>query len=171
VLHGQADPKYYGSVTNTFTYKGFSLSAQFYFNFGNDIYDIWDRYLNSDGLYYGAFNQMSRQLKSWKNPGDVAEVPKIIYGGNKSSYNHSTRYLYSGDYIRLRDAQLSYALPKTLITKMHLSNLSVYVRGTNLLTFGQDKNLPFDPEAGAVSQTNFDVFIPRTITGGVKLTF
>lgn len=171
VLHGQADPKYYGSVTNNFTYKGFSLSIQFYYNFGNSIYDIWDRYLNSDGLYYGAFNQMSDQLHSWKKAGDVTNVPKIIYGGNKSSYNHSTRYLYSGDYIRLRDAQLSYTLPKTLVTKMHLANLMVYARGTNLATFGQDKRLPFDPEAGAVSQTNFDVFIPRTITGGVKLTF
>jgi len=171
VLHGQADPKYYGSVTNTFSYKGFSLAVQFYYNFGNNIYDIWDRYLNSDGLYYGAFNQMSDQLHSWKNPGDVTNVPKIIYGGNKSSYNHSTRYLYDGDYIRLRDAQLSYTLPKTLVAKIHLSNLMVYARGTNLATFGQDKRLPFDPEAGAVSQTNFDVFIPRTITGGIKLTF
>jgi hypothetical protein len=114
---------------------------------------------------------MSAQLHSWKKPGDVTNVPKIIYGGNKSSYNHSTRYLYDGDYIRLRDAQLSYTLPKTLVNKMHLTIVNVYVRGTNLLTFGQDKNLPFDPEAGAISQTNFDVFIPRTITGGVKLTF
>ena len=114
---------------------------------------------------------MSLQLQAWQKPGDVTNVPKIIYGGNKSSYNHSTRYLYSGDYIRLRDAQLSYTIPKSVVTKIHVTNLTVYVRGTNLLTFGQDKNLPFDPEAGAVSQTNFDVFIPRTITGGVKLTF
>src|SRR5262249_28236774 len=50
-LHGQTDPKYFGSITNVFNYKGLSLSAMFYYNFGNNIYDIWDRYLNSDGLY------------------------------------------------------------------------------------------------------------------------
>lgn len=171
VLYGQADPKFFGSVSNTFTYKQFALSAMFYYNFGNSVYDIWDRYLNSDGLYYGAFNQMSAQLNSWQKPGDVTNVPKIIYGGNKSSYNHSTRYLYKGDYIRLRDVQLSYALPKSVLSKAHISSLVLYVRGTNILTFGQDKNLPLDPEAGASAQTNFDVFIPKTITGGIKLGF
>ena len=171
VLNGQADPKYFGSVTSVFNYKGFSLSVQFYYNFGNDIYDIWGRYLNSDGLYLGAFNQMNDQLNSWKNPGDVTDVPKMIYGGNQSSYNHSTRYLYKGDYIRLRDAQLSYSLPKSVISKAHITNLTLYVRGTNLLTFGQDKKLPFDPEAGAISQTNFDVFIPKTMTGGIRIGF
>ncbi|MGN6399911.1 MAG: hypothetical protein ACTHMD_05630, partial [Flavisolibacter sp.] len=89
----------------------------------------------------------------------------------KSSYNHSTRYLYSGDYIRLRDVQLSYNLAKSVVSKMKLSNLTLYVRGTNLLTFGTDKNLPFDPEAGANAQNNFDVFIPKTITGGIKIGF
>jgi TonB-linked SusC/RagA family outer membrane protein len=171
VLHGQADPKYFGAVTNTFTYKGFTLSAQFYYNFGNNIYDIWDRYLNSDGLYYGAFNQESIQLNSWKKPGDVTNVPKIIYGGNKSSYNHSTRYLYDGKYIRLRDAQIAYTIPHSITDRAHISSLTVYVRGTNLWTFDTDKYLPFDPEAGAVSQSNFDVFMPKTITGGIKLGF
>lgn len=171
VLHGQADPKYFGSITNAFTYKGISLSAMFYYSGGNEMYDIWDRYLNSDGLYYGAFNQMSGQLHSWQKAGDITNVPKIIYGGNKNSYNHSTRYLYSDDYIRLRDIQLSYILPKSVVTKARLTNVTLYVRGTNLWTHVKDKNLPFDPEAGATSQANFDVFIPKSLTGGIKFTF
>ena len=69
---------------------------------------------------------MSDQLNSWKKPGDVTDVPKIIYGGNKSSYNHSTRYLYKGNYIRLRDAQLSYSLPKSVISKARITNLTFY---------------------------------------------
>jgi hypothetical protein len=79
--------------------------------------------------------------------------------------------LYSGKYIRLRDAQIAYALPHSFISRAHLSNLTVYVRGTNLWTFDTDKNLPFDPEAGAISQSNFDVFMPKTITGGIRLGF
>ena len=170
VLVGQADPKYFGALNNTFSYKGITLSAQLYYNFGNNIYDTWDRYLNSDGLYYGALNQLTDQLNSWKKPGDVTNVPKIIYGGNKNSYNHSTRYLYKGDYIRLRDVQLSYVLPKSVTSTIHVSNLSVYVRGTNMFTFGTDKRLPFDPEAGGNNQSNADVFIPKTITAGLKVT-
>lgn len=171
MLSGQADPKYFGSVSNTFTYKGFSLSVQFYYNFGNNIYDIWDRYLSSDGRYLGSFNQLSSQLNSWKKPGDVTNVPQIVFGDPSGSWNHSTRYLYNGKYIRLRDAQLSYSLPKSVLNKVRFSNFTFYIRGTNLLTFDTDKNLPFDPEAGAANENNFDVFIPKTITGGVKIGF
>ena len=169
VLVGQADPKYFGALNNTFSYKGLSLSAQLYYNFGNNIYGIWDRYLNSDGRYYGVYGQLSDQLNSWKKPGDVTDVPKLVYGNSTNSFNHSTRYLYKGDYIRLRDVQLSYSLPKSAIRSLHFTNLSVYVRGTNLLTFDTDKRLPFDPEAGGSNRNNFDVFIPRTITAGVKI--
>ena len=45
----------------------------------------------------------------------------------------------------------------------------LYVRGTNLVTFGTDDKLSVDPEAGIGAQNNFDVFIPRTITGGIKI--
>ena len=170
-LVGQADPTYFGALTNTFSYKGVSLSIQFYYNYGNEIYDIFDSYLNSDGIYYGAFNQMSSQLTAWKKPGDVTNVPKIIYGGNKNSYRGSSRYLYNGDYIRLRDLELSYLLPKSVIKRLHMSNLTVYARGTNLWTWVKDKRLPFDPEAGANGQSEFDVYIPKSITGGIKIGF
>ena len=170
-LNGQADPKYFGSVTNTFSYKGISVSVQFYYNFGNKIYDIWDRYLNSDGLFLGAYNQESSQLNSWKKPGDITNVPQIIFGDPSSSWNHSTRYLYDGKYIRLRDLQVSYSIPKSILGKAKISNLTLYFRGTNLVTFDTDKNLPFDPETGAAALSNFDVFIPKTITGGIKLGF
>ena len=119
----------------------------------------------------GAFGQLSSQLNSWKNPGDVTNTPKIIFGDPSNSYNHSTRYLYDGKYIRLRDAQLSYSLPKSVVNRIRLSSLVFYVRGTNLFTFDTDKNLPYDPEAGASAQSNFNVFIPKTITGGVKIGF
>lgn len=162
-------PKYFGSFTNTFSYKGFSLSAQFYYNFGNYIYSTWENYLSSDGAYLGAMNQLSNQLNAWQKPGDITNVPKTVFGGNKLSNRPSTRYLYKGDYIRLRDAQLSYDIPKSVLNRAHISNLTVYVRGTNLLTFATDKNLPVDPELGATGISDFQVFIPKTISVGLKL--
>lgn len=165
-------PKVFGSFTNTFTYKGFSLDAQFNYNFGNYIFDTYGFVTGSDGAYLGGFNQMTSQLKAWQKPGDKTDVPQIIFGGNGNSTDLSTRYLYNGNYIRLRNIQLSYSIPKSLIDKMHISSLSFYVRGTNLLTFGTDKNLPYDPEAGVASSSgNFEVFIPKTIAGGLKLGF
>jgi len=164
-------PKLFGSLTNTFTYKGFSLDVQFNYNFGNYLFDTWGFITNSEGAFLGGYNQMTRQLGAWQKPGDKTDIPQIIYGGNDNSTDLSTRYLYKGDYIRLRNLQFAYNFPKELTDKIHISNLSIYVRGTNLLTFGTDKNLAYDPEAGITSTTNFEVFIPKTIAGGIKIGF
>ncbi|MEP6683142.1 MAG: TonB-dependent receptor [Parafilimonas sp.] len=166
-----ASPKYFGSIQNTFTYKGISLSAQFYYNYGNYIYDNWDSYSMSDGAYLGGLNQFTSQLTRWQKPGDKTNVPKIILGGNLNSNAASTRYLYNGSYVRLRDVQLSYAFPKALTQKWNITNASVYVRGTNILTFTKDKWVPLDPEAGIQSINDFDVFIPKTIAAGIKIGF
>ncbi|MDQ2752013.1 MAG: TonB-dependent receptor, partial [Bacteroidota bacterium] len=169
VLKYSAAPKVYGSFTNTFNYKWITLDVQFYYNFGNYLYDTWGSYINSEGAYLGSFNQMSAELTAWQKPGDKTNVPQIIYGGNDNSYRTSTRYLYKGDYIRLRNVQLSFALPQSVLKKTHLTNLTLYVRGTNLWTFDTAKNLPYDPESGIYSNTNFEVFIPKTITAGIKI--
>jgi TonB-linked SusC/RagA family outer membrane protein len=166
-----ASPKYYGAWTNTFTYKGFSLEAQLYYNFGNYIYSTWENYLESDGLYLGNTGQLSNSLRGWKKAGDVTPVPAQIAGGNMNSNVPSTRYLYKGNYIRLRDVQLDYSIPKSAISKANITNITVYVRGTNLLTFATDKYLAFDPEIGASSIGDFQVFMPKTISAGVKLGF
>lgn len=166
-----ASPKYFGSLTNSFTYKGISLSVQFYYNFGNYIYDTWDSYAMSDGAYIGFLNQFSNQLTRWQKPGDHTNVPKVIFGGNLNSNSASTRYLYNGSYIRLRDIQLAYSLPKALLQKWNINHASIYVRGTNLVTFAKDKLLPLDPETGIQSVNDFDVFIPKTIAAGIRFGF
>jgi hypothetical protein len=112
---------------------------------------------------------MSTELTAWQKPGDKTNVPQIIFGGNNNSYLPSTRFLYKGDYIRLRNVQLSFALPQSVLKKTHLTNLTLYVRGTNLWTFDTAKNLPYDPESGIYSNTNFEVFIPKTVTAGIKI--
>jgi hypothetical protein len=166
-----ATPKIFGSFTNDFTYKGLSLDIQFNYNFGNYVYDTWGFITNSDGAYLGGYNQMNRQLNAWTTAGQKTGTPQIILGRSDNSNGLSTRYLYSGNFIRLRNVQLSYAIPKSAIDRMHISNISIYVRGTNLLTFATDKYLPYDPESGITSTTNFEVFIPKTIAGGIKIGF
>ncbi len=166
-----ASPKIFGSLTNSFTYKGFSLDVQFNYNFGNYLYDTWGFINESEGSFLGSYNQTTRELQAWQKPGDKTDIPQIIYGGNNNSTGQSTRYLFKGNYIRLRNVQLSYSLPKTVFSKINLSSISIYVRGTNLLTFATDKNLPYDPESGIYSATNLDIFIPKSITGGIKIGF
>jgi hypothetical protein len=169
-LVGNALPKYFGSLTNNFTFGNFSVSCQLYYNFGNYVYDTWGSYYVGAG-FGGSYNKVVRVLNRWQKPGDVTDVPKYIYGGNKSYQSSSTMWLNKGDFIRVRNLEFSYDVPAAINQKFKLSRSSFYVRGTNLFTWVKDKNLPFDPEQGTGSATNLNVFIPRTITMGLSLTF
>jgi hypothetical protein len=110
-------------------------------------------------------------LDRWQKPGDVTDIPKYIEGGNKSFQSFSTFYLSKGDFIRLRNIQLGYDLPKSLLSKIKVESASIYVRGVNLWTWVGDKTLGWDPEQGVASQTNLEVLIPKTITFGLNLGF
>src|SRR5262249_11099243 len=116
-------------------------------------------------------NKMKAQLDRWTTVGQVTNVPKYVLNGNKSSSSFSTRYLIKGDYIRLRNIQLSYMLPKSVTDKLHINSLSFYGRGTNIWTWIADKNLSSDPEQGSTSTTNGEIFIPKTVTFGLSLSF
>jgi TonB-linked SusC/RagA family outer membrane protein len=165
-------PKYFGSFTNNFKYKNVSLAVQFYYNFGNYFYDDWAGYTLSDGYWLGYFNQSTEELKAWKKPGDITNVPQVVYfGSNPNSAAPSTRFLYKDDYIRLRNIELAYTFPASTLKKIGFTNLNVYVRGTNLLTFATDKDIPYDPESGITTTSNFEVYIPKTITLGLKAGF
>jgi len=167
---GSALPKYFGSLTNTFRYKGFTLDAQLYYNFGNFIQDQWGGYYMGAG-FAPTYNKAARIFDRWTKDGDVTDVPKYVYNNTKSFNSASTFYLNKGDFIRLRNVQLGYTVPAKVASLAKLSNVFVYVRGTNLFTWVKDDNLSFDPEQGSNSQSNLNVFIPKTITVGLSLGF
>jgi TonB-dependent starch-binding outer membrane protein SusC len=168
VPYGSASPKYFGAFTNTIRYKGVTLEAQFNYQFGNLVQDVWGAYYLGAGFNAG-FNKILRVMDRWQKAGDVTSIPKYIEGGNKSFQSFSTFFLAKGDFIRLRNIQLGYEFPKSILSKLNMSSFFFYVRGTNLWTWVKDKNLGWDPEQGVASQTNLEVYIPKTITVGINL--
>ncbi|KAA0988771.1 SusC/RagA family TonB-linked outer membrane protein [Dyadobacter aurulentus] len=169
-IAGSASPRAFGSFGSAFRYKGLSLDFQFYYSYGHLVRDAWAAYTQSDG-YHTNFNVVAAELERWQKPGDVTNVPKFVYGGANASNAVSSRFLYRGDYLRLRHAALAYQIPKTLLAGTGLRNVRLYLRGSNMLTWVRDKKLPYDPETNLTSTTNFEVFIPRTFTGGLQLEF
>ena len=85
-------------------------------------------------------------------------------GGN---YGNNTYFLFSKDYIRLKNLEIGYTLPKNLLAKAGIGGLRVYVNGLNLLTFS--KYGIFDPENNVGS----GVYYPqsRVVNTGVSVTF
>lgn len=170
VPYGSASPKYFGAFTNTFNIKGFSIEAQFNYSYGNYVQDSWASYYLGAG-FNASFNKIVRVLDRWQKPGDITDIPKYIEGGNHNFQNFSSVYLAKGDFVRLRNLQVGYQFPKSLLAKANITNAFFYVRGTNLWTKVRDKHLGFDPEQSVSSQTNLDVYIPKTLTVGINLGF
>lgn len=170
IVYKSASPVLIGGFGTTFSFKGITLDGQFSYNFGNYIRDGWVNYYFSDG-FNPQYNKQVRQLDRWQKPGDITDIPKYVYNGNNNSYQASTRFLYKGDYVRLRTLTLSYALPQPLISKAKLSQVQLYLRGTNLFLFTFDKNLPTDPELAINGQQDLNPFISKVINAGINIGF
>lgn len=166
---GSASPKYFGGLTSTITYKGIELQTDFVFNYGNLVRDGWIFYA-IDGAY-PDLNKYAVNLQRWQKPGDITNVPKYVFGSGNNSNAFSTRFLYKGDFIRLRNLTVGYNLPQALISKLKISALRIYVRGTNLWTKTYDKNLTVDPEQGVNSTSNLNIFYTKSLTAGLNVNF
>jgi TonB-linked SusC/RagA family outer membrane protein len=156
------NPKYYGGIQNTFTYK--NLSFDFLFQFMNK--KGRNEYFTTTLAGAVANNQPSYVTNRWQNPGDIAE--RMLYTTSSSvSFNNS--YLsndasYSGaSYLKLRNASLAFKLPEVWSKKVFLRTASLFVLGQNLLTFSNFYGR--DPEFN--SNTSYPA--SRTITFGARL--
>jgi TonB-dependent starch-binding outer membrane protein SusC len=167
---GSASPKGFGSFSTSVNYKGFSLDAQFNYQYGNLVYDNWGFISWSDG-FNPQLNKIQKQLRRWQKPGDFTDVPKYVYGGANVSNAESSRWYYKGDFIRLRDLTLSYSLPKSIMNAVKLDNAKFYVRGTNLWTNAFDENITFDPEQPLTGVNDLQILLQRTISVGLTLGF
>ncbi|WP_276480868.1 SusC/RagA family TonB-linked outer membrane protein [Paraflavitalea pollutisoli] len=173
---GSALPDFFGGLTNTVSMKGFTLSFQLYYNFGNKIYDGWGSFLNSDGSSgFSATGKINRYTyeNRWKKAGDVTDVPRVTYLGSQTglSSQNSSRFLYDGDYVRLRDVTLSYNLPRSVTSRLKLANARFYVRANNLFTWVKDKRLSYDPEVPVTGDLDQRPPVFRTIVGGIDISF
>ena len=167
---GSASPKGFGSFSTELNYKGFTLDAQFNYQYGNLVYDNWGFISWSDG-FNPQLNKIRKQLGRWQKPGDITDIPKYVYGGANVSNAESSRWYYKGDFVRLRDLTLSYTVPKSATNVLKLDNIRFYVRGTNLWTKAFDKDITFDPEQPITGVNDLQILIQRTISVGLSLGF
>lgn len=124
-----------GGMTNTLSYKGFSLRFLLNYQFGGYAFTSFGRSMFSDGLYSSSQNQAVEQLDRWQKPGDVVLSPKPIWGVSTSSVMNSTRYLYNKTLIRLQNVVLSYRFEHDLIKPLGLNQCVVSLIGNNLFAY------------------------------------
>tara|TARA_R110002012_G_scaffold283304_1_gene473506 strand:- start:21449 stop:24589 length:3141 start_codon:yes stop_codon:yes gene_type:complete len=141
------------------------LDFSFLFQGVNNI----DRLLEGNGQYPMA-DDRSNVLEYWINrwtPENQSEfLPRV--GGQNNTVT-STFYLRDASYLRLKNVELGYTLPKEVTQKMKIDRLRFFAGGQNILTFSKISD--FDPERAAGAQSNRLAPLYKTITFGVNAKF
>ena len=163
---------YTGGFSTHIDFKGFFANASFYYSGGNKVFENWAFYTHNTGLYTLLyFNGVSSLMNRWQKPGDITDVPKVEYSTHVNSSRASTRFLYDGDYIRLKNLVFGYNFPKALVSRVKLQGITIYVRGTNLFTWVKDKRLKYDPEVRADGFTRLTTPPVKSVVFGLNLKF
>ncbi|WP_337044980.1 SusC/RagA family TonB-linked outer membrane protein [Emticicia sp. 17c] len=163
---GGTIPTWYGGFNNTLKYKGFDLGLNFTFSGGNYIYNGSKAGLRDQRVW----NNSVDVLNSWKQTGDVTDIPRPVYGDNVSN---GSSFLISenvekGDFLRLQTATLGYRVPSTF-GKTGISSLRIYAQVNN--AFLLTKYTGVDPEISTNGDSNLASGIERnTIPQGRQFT-
>jgi hypothetical protein len=164
---GDPNPKYnYGFNTN-FTYKSWDLTLDFQGVAGVSVYNanIAFRYGNEN------FTQDFYDHR-WHGPGTSNTYPSANVGSNANAAPNSF-FVESGAYFRLRNAQLGYSLPPTVLSKIGVKRIRVYANAQNPVNIFGYKG--FSPEVGG-TPTNAGIDanvypLYATYNFGVNVTF
>lgn len=175
---GSTDPKYVGSLGNTFKYKGFSLNFFITYSFGNVV--------RLDPVFKAQYTDLSAMTKEFKNrwvvSGDEShtDIPVIAsyrqyYADDHlryayNAYNYSTARIAKGDFIRMKEITLGYDFNRSWLSKTPFSSLSLKLQVTNLFLFYADKKLNGqDPEF--VNTGGVAAPLPRQFTLTLRVGF
>jgi TonB-linked SusC/RagA family outer membrane protein len=146
---GSTIPKGYGSITNTFAYKGFDFSFMWYGSYGAKMYS-YQLYENTCVRAGASVVPSIVDGNVWMKPGDNVKFPRWTMG-DRYYVGHqvnSDLHIVSNDFLRLRNLVLGYTIPKKITQKVGISNARFYVSGDNLLTFSPIVKYYVDPETG-----------------------
>ncbi len=141
---GNPWPKLTYGFNINFGYKAFDLVIFFQGSYGNDIYDQARQDLNSLGIMYSEYYYKN----AWSGPETSNTQPILTTVNQNDNYRNSNYYVEDGSYLRLKNIQLGYNLPKAICDKVKISDCRIWAGGTNLLTF--TKYNGNDPEVGSV---------------------
>ena len=163
---GKGTPDWTFGINFNAEWRGFDFSMFWQGTQGNDIFDASRRIDISNA------NLPSWMLGRWTGEGTSNKYP-IYIAGDAENWKASDLYIQDGSYMRLKNIELGYSLPKNVISKVMLSKFRVYVAAENLVTF--TKYWGFDPEISSAATSegvDFGVYPqPRVFRVGCNIVF
>ena len=168
VYIGDQQPNFYGGLTNTFTYKGFTLDVFFQYEYGRWAQDGQVNFmLENIARFNGLIDIYNNR---WTKPGQITNFPRMYSAGTESKGSGAltgSRTWFKADYIRLKNVTLSYDINPDITRKLKLNSARFYVTGTNLWTYSDWYSYDIEfvgTSTGIIPQS-------RNITFGIQVGF
>ena len=158
-------------------WKGFDFNLHFqgagkstFMTYGKNVYAF------SEGQWGNVFkgllenrwvdSETAQMLGIQPNEDVNADYPRLSYGGNSNNFRNSTFWLRDGRYLRLKNLDIGYTLPKQIVNKIHFQNIRFYVSGSNLFFLSKKFSI-WDPES--LQPRGEDYPITKAVTLGMQV--
>ena len=168
---GNGTPKWYGGITNTFSFKGVDLSFMFQFNYGNDVYNATRIYASQ--TQDQRANLMAEVADRWTVTNASNKVP--AWDGYIKNEIYS-RFIEDGSFLRLKNLTVGYTFPQRWTRKFYVSKLRLYFTAQNLFVVTGYKG--YDPEVNMRASNPMTPSLDwgaypksKVYTFGIDLTF
>jgi TonB-linked SusC/RagA family outer membrane protein len=146
-FNDDSDQKELGSAIPTFTfgynlnvsYQGFDFSANLYSAIGQEIIRNYER-------QQPYANQLTYNINRWTGPESTNENPRLTTDLNRNTI-FSDYYVEKGSFLRFKNIQVGYTLPKGILSKLKIQSTRVYIAANNLITLTNYQG--YDPDLGS----------------------
>jgi TonB-linked SusC/RagA family outer membrane protein len=171
VYLGNYMPVLTGGVGVNIRWKQWMMNVLLHTRVGNKI--INETRLNNESMY-GPNNQSTATLRRWRNEGDDTEIPRALWNEG-FNYLGSDRFVEDASFLRLKEVSLTYQIPKKLLDRWGMNQLSVYVTGYDLFTWtnytGQDPEVNPPGKPTDLLRDTATTPIARRLTCGIRMNF
>ncbi len=175
---GDPHPDFTYGFSANLGYKNFDLSIFLQGSQGNEIYNYTKFFTDFPSFFNGG--RSDRVLNAWSPENRGGELPALSRSITNGESNPNSYFVEDGSYLRLKNVQLGYNIPKPVLSRIGLSNARVYLQATNLFTITDYEGV--DPEIGSLSPqlftANLDLGVDfgsfplaRTYTIGLSVDF
>ena len=166
---GDADPDVLGGFGTNLTWKGVDFGLSFNYRLGGKVYDSGASFTGFGMAFRTPLEDVA--LNSWTEDNKNAKYPQYIYSDPYKATATSSRFLYSGNFLRISNLTLGYTLPKRWTEKAFIQKLRAYISVDNLYTFTASDFVGYNPETSANGVIAWQYPATRTFIGGIQLTF
>ena len=166
-IGGTVDPELVYGFGLNLAYRGFDFGVLF-----SGVGRTWNILsgnvipVSNKGVYYNVFTNYKDRW-TVDNPSQDVFYPRLDYGTNANNNQASTWWLKDMSFLRLKNIELGYSLPKKMTDRIRISSIRVYLRGTNLLTFSSFKL--WDPELKSTTGAAYPAM--KSASCGVEFKF